>query len=56
MCLTAQSTVDNQLRKHTNSAGNTKENSVVARLGQAVVLQKDTGVLRGLVDENGSNG
>lgn len=37
-------TVDNELRKDTNSSGNTEENSVVAGLSQTIVLQKNTGV------------
>lgn len=40
----AESTVNNQLRKDTDGARNTKENSVVAGLSKAVVLEKNTRV------------
>lgn len=36
--------VDNQLGKDTNGAGHAEQNSVVAGLGQTVVLQENTGV------------
>jgi hypothetical protein len=39
------STVDDELRKNTNSTGNTEKNSVVVGLSQAIVLEKDTRVL-----------
>lgn len=38
------STVNDELRKDTNGAGNTEENGVVAGLGETVVLEEDTGV------------
>ena len=37
-------TVDDELRKDTESSGNTEKNGVEALLGEAVVLEKDTGV------------
>lgn len=40
-----QATVDDHLRQDTKGAGHTEENGVVIGLGQAVVLQKHTGVL-----------
>jgi len=40
------STVNNELRKNTQSTGNTEEDCVVIGLSQAIVLEKDTGVLR----------
>jgi len=39
------STVNDQLREDTNGTGDTKENCVVAGLGETVVLEKYTRVL-----------
>jgi hypothetical protein len=39
-------TVDDELGKNTESTRNTKENSVVVLLSQAVVLEEDTRVLQ----------
>lgn len=41
-----ESTVDDQLGQDTQSTGHTEEDGVVVGLSQAVVLQKDTGVLK----------
>lgn len=40
----ADGTVDDELREDTDGAGNTEEDGVVVLLGEAVVLEKDTGV------------
>lgn len=40
------STVNDELGKNTQSTGNTEEDCVVVGLGQAIVLEKDTRVLR----------
>lgn len=40
----ADGTVDDELGKHTERAGHTEENRVVALLREAVVLEEDTGV------------
>ncbi len=41
----AQSPVDDDLRQHADGPRHAKEHSVVAGLGEAVVLQEDTGML-----------
>jgi hypothetical protein len=40
----AQSAVDDELRKHSERSRDTEENGIVARLRQTVVLQENTGV------------
>lgn len=40
----AVGTVDDELGKDTESAGNTEEDSVVSGLSESVVLEEDTGV------------
>ena len=41
----ADGTVNDELRKDTNGTGHTEQNGVEVLLSQAVVLEKDTGVL-----------
>jgi len=41
----AERSVNDELRKDTERSANAKEHSVVALLGEAVVLEKHTGVL-----------
>lgn len=41
-----ETTVNDQLRKDTQSTGDTEEDGVVVGLSQAVVLEEDAGVLK----------